>query len=235
MLLTIFKEIKNLMKELIFLGTNSVLEQQIEICELIGQPIKGIIDSDWYGNRKTFASLPLLDSEDVFEKESNKYSDYVFFIGTNWNPLNLRDRNKRKKLIDIIRKHNLDCINLIHPQSYVSGYATLGKGIFIGANVSIEPDVSVGDFVQIWHNSTVGHHVTIGENTVLQRRTGVSAESVGKNCYISSGAGIPNHNVIGNNVVVAPGLLVIRDVKDNENVRIDKNSVRIYRNPSKSK
>jgi UDP-3-O-[3-hydroxymyristoyl] glucosamine N-acyltransferase len=219
------------MKKLIFLGTNSVLERYIEACERQGQEIEGIIDSDWYGNRESFAGLPLLDAEHIFHSNPKKYSDYVFFVGVNWNPTYARDFTKRKMLIDIVRQYQLPCINIVDPGSYVSRYASLGSGIFIGANCAVEPHTVLEDFVSIYGNSTVGHNNHIGENTAIQRNTFVHAK-LGKNCYVGIGSYImrDGSTVIGDNVIIAPCLHVARDVKDNENITIDRNSVRIYRN-----
>jgi acetyltransferase-like isoleucine patch superfamily enzyme len=223
------------MKKLIFLGTNSVLERYIEACEQQGQEIEGVIDSDWYGNRDSFAGLPLLDSEKIFQEDLKKYSNNVFFIGVNWNPTYQRDQIKRKMFIDIVKHYNLPCINLISPNSYVSKYSTLGSGIFIGSNCSIEPRANIGSFVSIYENSTVGHDNYIGENSVLQRNTLVHAK-IGKNSYvgISSIIMTDGSTIIGDNVVISPCLHVARNVNDNEHVTIDKKSLRIYRNKNQA-
>jgi hypothetical protein len=39
---------------------------------------------------------------------------------------------------------------------------------------------------------------------------------------------------VGNNVDIGPGLYVSRDVLDNEQVRLDRHAVKIYRNPTPS-
>lgn len=217
--------------KLIFLGTNSVLERYIEACERQDQPIAGIIDSDWYGNKDTFCDLPVLDSESVFDADPNKYRDCVFFIGVNWNPDAGRDIGKRKMFIDLVKRHKLACINLIDPTSYVSRYCSLGQGVFIGANCYLEPRSVISDFVSIYGGNCVGHDSVIGENTVLQREVTVHAK-IGTNSYIGIGSFVIRDGEvkIGNNVVVAPCLHVVRDVKDNEHVRLSKDSFKIYRN-----
>jgi acetyltransferase-like isoleucine patch superfamily enzyme len=219
------------MKKLIFLGTNSVLERHIDACVRQGQPIEGIIDSDWFGNRKEFAGLPILDSQEIFTKTPNKYNNYVFFIGVNWNPLYQRDFDKRLMMIDIVNRYNLECINLIDPSSYVSSYAKLGKGIFIGANVSIEPNVILNDFVTVWNNSVILHDVNVGENTVIQRQAFVHAKTVGKNTYIGMSAVVTkNFDInIGDNVVITPCVHVARSVDNNEKITHSVNSDKIYK------
>lgn len=218
------------MKQLIFLGTNSVLERFIEACERQQQPIAGIIDSDWFGNCESFAGLPILDTQTVFETDPLKYQDYVFFIGTNFHPDGGRDIAKRRTLIDIVRRHNLPCINLIDPLSQVSRFATLGSGIFVGAHVIVEPHAVINDFVTMWGQNTIGHRCLIGENTVIQRGSTVDVVA-GANAYVGIGSWVFDQEVlhIGNNSIIDPCLHVARHVQDNERVQMDRNSVRIYR------
>lgn len=223
-------------KPLIFLGTNIILERYIEACERQGQPIAGIIDSDWYGNRDTFAGLPILDSQDIFQTDPYKYKDHVFFIGVNWNPNAGRDINKRKMFIDLVRQYQLPCINLIDPLSYVSKHCKLGQGIFIGANCYIEPFCIIEDFALIYGGNGIGHNSEIGENTVIQRDAGMHAK-IGRDCYIGIGSYIIRNGDIriGNNVTVAPCLHVARDVKDNENITLSREAIKIYRSKNETR
>jgi len=217
-------------KKVIFLGTNSVLERQIESCERQNQEIAGIIDSDWFGNTEIFCDLPVLDSETIFDSEPEKYKDFVFFIGVNWYPYDQRDIQKRKMFINLIRRHQLDCINLIDPTSYVSRYTTLGKGIFIGPGVNIEPHSIIEDFATLYGHNGVGHHNRIGENSILQREAIIHAQ-IGCNTYVGIGSAIIQDYsmTIGNNVVISPCLHVARNVKDNEKVSLSKDNFRVYR------
>jgi len=218
-------------KKLIFLGTNSVLERHIEACELQGQSVAGIIDSDWFGNRDTFAGVPMLDSQDIFATVPEKYKDYVFFVAVNWNPRADRDINKRKMFIDLVRKHNLPCINLIDPRSYVSKFATLGQNIFIGPGVNIEPYATVEDFATIWSNTTLGHHNRVGENSVLQREAVVHAQ-IGKDVYVGIATtivGNDHYMTIGDGANIGPCLHVARNVAPGEKISLSRDEIRIFR------
>lgn len=219
------------MSKVIFLGTTGCIEQYIEACEKQGQPIAGIIDSDWYGNRTEFAGLPVLDTEQVFQTNPDAYKDYVFFICVNWHPFAGRDIDKRKKFIQLVKDYNLPCINLVDPTSSVSRYATFGKNIMIGPMCIIEPHVVIDDFVCLWGMNDIGHHSRIGENTIMQRVAGIHGV-VGKNTYVGLGSWLHNHPgiTVGDNVIVHPFLQVGRDVEDGELVRLSKDSLRIYRN-----
>jgi len=218
------------LKPLVFLGTNSVLQRHIDACQRQDQPIAGIIDSDWFGNQETFAGLPLLDSQDIFNTDPNKYKDYVFFIGTNWFPGAGRDIIKRKTMIDLVVKHQLHCINLIDPTSYISPTAQIGSGIFIGANVSIEPGAIVNDFAILWGNNSVGHDSIIGQNSVLQRGASIHAK-LGQDVYVGNGTWLFKHQgiTVGDRAIFDPCLHVARDVLTNEHVKLDRKAHRVYR------
>lgn len=218
-------------KPLIFFGTNSVLERHLDACSRLDIRVHGIIDKDWYGNRTDFCGIPVLDSEDIFATNADKYRDYCFFVAVNWNPMYRRDFYKRRKFIELIRQHQLSCINLIDPQSYVSPSAQIGMGVFIGAHVTVEPRVVIGDFVSVWNNSVILHDTIIGENSVLQRQTLVQAKKIGHDTYIGFSVSVVKKFdiTIGSNVIIEPCLHVCRNVDDNENVRINRNPLRIYR------
>ena len=168
-------------KPLIILGTNISLYKQIEVCENNGIEIAGIIDSDYFGNTERFCGLPIIDTEKSFEdtaKVDFYKQNFNFFCATNWSPepspVFIRNREKRKNLIDIIDRLELDCINIIDKFARVSKYAKLGKGCFIDGNVMVEPECVVGDFVSIYANAEVGHHAHVGRNCVLQRGSAVA-------------------------------------------------------------
>jgi hypothetical protein len=96
-------------KPLILLGTNIALYKQIEVCENNGIEIAGIIDSDYFGNTEKFCGQTVIDTEESFkdlEKSSYYKENFNFFCAVNWSPelqsVQIRNREKRKKLIDMI-------------------------------------------------------------------------------------------------------------------------------------
>jgi UDP-3-O-[3-hydroxymyristoyl] glucosamine N-acyltransferase len=109
---------------------------------------------------------------------------------------------------------------------------TLGHGIFIGYNVHIEHDSTVDSFVQIHFNAGVGHHCTIGKNTIIQRKCGLGNVTIGNNVYIGMWTQIYTSQKIeiGDNAVINQGLMVCRNVKENEYVKLTRDAVRIYKN-----
>jgi acyl-[acyl carrier protein]--UDP-N-acetylglucosamine O-acyltransferase len=224
------------MKKLIFLGTNSVLTRYIEAADRQNQEILGIIDSDWYGNTESFCGLPIINKEDVFDHDSQLYRDCVFFIGTNWVPVDgyQRDNNKRQMFIDLVKRHGLTCVNLIDPMAYVSKYATLGNGVYVGPFTSIEPGVVIHDFSILWGSNCIGHDSVIGENTVFQRWSGFHGE-IGENSYVGMYTKLFNNGPvkIGKNVNINPFLYIAKDINDGEHIALSKEQIKVYRHTSR--
>ncbi len=79
----------------------------------------------------------------------------------------------------------------IHPQAIVSPQAILGKNISIGPCAVIEEGVEIGD------NTLIGAHSFIGACT-----------KIGKNCHFYPRVTIRERCVIGNQVVLQPGVVI---------------------------
>ena len=228
---------------MIFLGCNNAIGIWKDCLKRMGITPKGIVDSDYYGNTKRYAGIPVIGTEEDMESviDYAKFSTADdgnnttwhshFFIGSNWDPslLNgqeIRDRNnaKRQKLIDIAEKWNLPMGSIIDPTAIVPNSVKVGKGVYIGAGAVIEPQVTMGDYTQIWYQSIVGHKVKIGRDCVLQRRAGLWGAEVGDHVYMSIGSvygGNYNTSKIGNNAWIHPGIAVqTRDIAENETVTI---------------
>lgn len=159
------------------MGSNFIMEKYTEVCEEHGIEIEGIIDNDYWGNTPELSNVSVIDSEESFN-DPNKlkyYKDnFNFFCATNWTPakdlIAIRNKNKRNRLINLIKQHDLDCISIVDTFSTkISKSITVGKGVYIDGYVNIEPRAVIGDFTNIYSHSHIGHDSVIGENCVLQR------------------------------------------------------------------
>ena len=229
---------------MIFLGCNNAIGIWKNVLVRLGMYPKGIVDSDYYGNTKRYAGIPVIGSEDNIEEVIEKYAKFSpddsgnhklwhthFFIGTNWDPSgflgkDLRDRNnaKRQKLIDIAEQYNLPMGSIIDPTAIVPNSVKLGKGVYIGAGAVIEPQVTIGDYTQIWYQTIIGHKTKIGQDCVLQRRAGIWGADMGDHVYMGIGsvyAGNYSTSKIGNNAWIHPGIGVhTREIAEGETVTI---------------
>lgn len=82
----------------------------------------------------------------------------------------------------------------IHPTAIIAENASIGKGVFIGAFVTIGENSSVGDGTQIRAGAKIGDNVNVGENCTIH-----------PNVFLEDGA------VIGNNVMLHAGVVIGAD------------------------
>ncbi|MGD1917512.1 MAG: serine O-acetyltransferase [Pleurocapsa sp.] len=89
--------------------------------------------------------------------------------------------------------------------------ATIGKGVFIdhGMGVVIGETAIVGDYCLIYQNVTLGG---------TGKQTGKRHPTLGENVVVGSGAKVLGNIIIGNDVRVGAGSIVLIDVPDNSTV-----------------
>ncbi len=178
-------------RPLIFLGTTIAMLKLVEVCEDHGITIAGIIDDNYFGNTDIFRELPVIDTENSFDDlaKAEYYRDnYNFFCAVNWSPETanhaIRNTTKRKNFIQLIKKHNLNCISIVDRTARVSPRSKLGRNVYLDAHVMIEPSCTIGDFTTVYYNTTIGHDNVIGENCTFQRQCIVNGKNiVGDNVY----------------------------------------------------
>lgn len=106
----------------------------------------------------------------------------------------------KDELLEDLASYRITFDNIIHQRAYVSKYAKLGQGNFIGANATIAPKVTIGDFNFINRNSSIGHH------SMLSNRN-----KTGPGVTISSLCSIGSNNAFGSNSALLPEI----NIKDN--------------------
>lgn len=215
------------LKPLIFLGGSYQIVEIREVCDLLGIPISGIIDADYYGNTNQFDGIPYIDGEDTANWVKLK-DQFNFFIGINPVPNYPRNVVKRKKMLEIVNQFDLPCINIIDPQCRISPRAQLGQGIFVAYNAYIGPNAVIGDHCQIHCLASVAHDVKMSQNTTLQRGAVITGNvTVGLNSYIGMSTRILKpDSTLGDDCVISSGMIVFRDVGVGEKVTIT--SKKIY-------
>lgn len=138
--------------------------------------------------RRIPADIEIIDLSD-FTPNTDKY-----FIG-------FMDHRK-DQLIGALARFELYFDNVVHKNAYISPYATIGMGNFVGANSTIAPAVKLGDFNFINRNCSVGHHTLIG-----------NSNKTGPGVTICSLCNIADKNALGANCTIVPELNIISEVE----------------------
>ena len=106
---------------------------------------------------------------------------------------------------------------LIHPTAYVSPFAKIGQGVFIGAMSVISAGCILKDHVFVNRGVTVGHDAVLHEYVRLNPGSNIGGHvEIHTGATIGIGANIIEELVIGRGAMVAASAAVIKDVQDRE-------------------
>jgi serine acetyltransferase len=121
---------------------------------------------------------------------------------------------KAGPLIKLLKEqHALTFPPLIHPTAYVSPMATIGEGVFIGANAVVASNADIGNFSLINRGATIGHDAIL-ENSVVVGPSASTASWVRlcEGCVLGIACTVIERISIGAGAYVAAGAVVLNDV-----------------------
>jgi UDP-perosamine 4-acetyltransferase len=129
----------------------------------------------------------------------------------------LGDLGLRLGLFDLLHQHRMKPITAIEPSVVAASDVKVGEGSLIsfGAivlnHVQIEPYAFIGSGVKILHDVHIGRNCVIGGGGVIG-----SSSTVGENFACGVGCVVRSGGIkIGNNVQLAAGTVVLKDIPDN--------------------
>ena len=218
------------MRPLIFLGSSASIDHFVQAARLADRPIAGILDDNYFGNKNEICRIPVIGSEQSWDFK-NTCNQFDYFVGSSMLPINVIDRKKRFKMIDIVEQYNLNLATLIHPLSCIHPEVTIGAGSYIGFCASISNRVVIGKHCQLHVYAGISHDCEIGTNTCISHQVLIAGSNrVGNNVHIGMGAAVCKNNVVvGNDAVIHPRITVMRDIEENEIVHLGgTNTRRIY-------
>ena len=115
----------------------------------------------------------------------------------------------------LVASFGLRFCTLVHPSAYVSPMATLGPGVFIGANSVVAAGAQLAEQVFVNRGVTVGHDTVVGPYTRLQPGSSLGGLSVlGKGVTVGLGATVLERLRIGDGAFVGAGAVVLEDVPE---------------------
>lgn len=120
----------------------------------------------------------------------------------------------RKNVQELIKKHQREMVNVIHPTAIISASAKLGQGIFIGAKVVITHNVQMGDGVLINTAATIDHDNILGDYVNVCPGCHTSGRvKIKESAFLGTGVTVIPDITIGEQAVVGAGSVVIKDVE----------------------
>ena len=140
----------------------------------------------------------------------------------NWNSveefiLGIGDNRIRQKVADLILSKKKTILNVIHPSSIISNYATFGAGNFIAASVTVNALAKIADNCILNTGCIVEHECSIESGVHIAPGAVLAGNvTVGENSFIGANTVVKQGVKIGNGVTIGAGSVVIKDIPDNE-------------------
>jgi UDP-3-O-[3-hydroxymyristoyl] glucosamine N-acyltransferase len=182
----------------IFIGPNVVIEQNVSIADGVAVHAGAIIESDnIIGDNSTIHPNVVIKTNTIIGRNCTIYAGSV--IGSDGFGY-AKDNDKWFAIPQI-------------------GKVILGDNVDIGANSTIDrgtlDDTIISSGVKIDNLVQIGHNCVIGENTIIAGCVGIAGSAkIGKNCAIGGAAMILGHLSIADNVIISPGSMITRSIKN---------------------
>jgi sugar O-acyltransferase (sialic acid O-acetyltransferase NeuD family) len=106
---------------------------------------------------------------------------------------------------------------LVHPTSYISRRAKIGRGALIFQQCTVSNGAAIGDHVVALPQTVISHDCLLGDYAVATSAVTVGSEAkVGRNVYLGTGCMMLPGVSIGEGSLVGIGSVVLRDVEPNK-------------------
>lgn len=182
----------------IFIGPNVVIEENVSIADGVTVHAGVIIESDnIIGDNSTIHPNVVIKTNTIIGRNCTIYAGSV--IGSDGFGY-AKDNDKWFAIPQI-------------------GKVIVGDNVDIGANSTIDrgtlDDTIISSGVKIDNLVQIGHNCVIGENTIIAGCVGIAGSAkIGKNCAIGGAAMILGHLSIADNVIISPGSMITRSIKN---------------------
>ncbi|MBF0590159.1 MAG: hypothetical protein HQL53_13640 [Magnetococcales bacterium] len=118
--------------------------------------------------------------------------------------------------VRLLQSLNIEPLNVVHPQAFISPSAQLGAGCFVKAGALIETACRIGDAVLIDNTTTLPHDNTIGDGCHLAPGVTLgSSITIGPMTIVGIGVSIATGSRIGGNCILSVGSSITQDIPDN--------------------
>tara|TARA_B100000963_G_C22624157_1_gene671461 strand:+ start:472 stop:1071 length:600 start_codon:yes stop_codon:yes gene_type:complete len=140
---------------------------------------------------------------------SSHFKDYeAFFVA-------IGDNKKRSDKIKWLKKNKVNIVNLIHPNSTISKFSSLGIGTCVMANAVINAGTLINEGVIINTSASIDHDCKIGDFAHVSPNCSLSGDvKIGKFTHLGSGTSVHPGIKVGDNVKTGVGSKVFKDILD---------------------
>lgn len=200
------------MKDIILIGLGGHAKSVVDSIEGQNQyKIIGFLDSpEKYGDR--YKDYSVIGSDEDMQKYYSQGVKYAFvtvgFLGKS---------QIRNKLYLQMKRIGYEFPVIIDLSSVIASDVSINKGTFVGKNAIVNSDSTIGKMCIINSNSTIEHDCLVKDYSHISVNTVLCGNvSVGEGTFIGASATVLQGLKIGNNVIVGAGVIVTKNIDDNE-------------------
>lgn len=141
-----------------------------------------------------------------------RYEDIEFVIAVG-------EPKTKKKIFERLSSLGCGFGSVISPDSQVSPYCKLGKGLVIKRGAIISADATIGDDTTIQSYACIGHDATIGCHCQISTHVDIGGQTIVGDCvFVGLNAPVRELLTIGDNAIISAGAVVLKDVDANVTV-----------------
>jgi len=196
------------MKDLIVIGSGGHARTVIDVAKLNSLlNIIGVLDIHFKENREEkILGVPVLGGLEYLEKISPDRAVVFLAIG---------DNKIRKIISTVIDEYGFKSVNIAHPKAYISEYAVLGDGNFIGAFANIGPNSRIESYCIVNTLANIEHEVSIADFCQLGPGSIICGRSnIDENVFIGAGSKIIDNISISADVIIGAGAVVTMNIAE---------------------
>ncbi|MCO7223783.1 acetyltransferase [Pleionea sp. CnH1-48] len=193
------------MTKLAILGASGHGKVLAEIAELNGYDNITFYDDRWQLLSENYP-WPVIGSTEQLLSDCTQYDACIVGIGNNTIRL-----EKQQLLVDA----GANITSLLHPKAFVSRYVTLGVGVCVMANASVNIDSTIEDGCIVNTGASVDHDCHLSRGVHISPGASLAGNvSVGEGSWVGIGASVKQSIIIGKKVIVGAGAAVVNDIAD---------------------
>jgi len=155
----------------------------------------------------SYDSIAIISESEYLEKHKNKVHNCILAIGSS---------KIRKIIFNKIYSKNTLFPSLIHPSAvYDKTSVKIGKGVYIGPNVTMTIDSNIDEFVHINIASTISHDAQIGAFTTISPGVHIAGNvTLEENVFLGVNAVTIERISICSNTIIGAGAVVTKTIND---------------------
>lgn len=190
------------MKQLVIIGASGLGREVCTYAKACGIEVKGFLDSREHLLAGKSGYPPILDSVENYSISENDV--FVCAVG---------EVEFRRQYVAQICDRGGEFISVVHPTAVLGDNVKFGKGCIVRPYAVVGNDVILGEHVIIGVQSLVAHDCKIGDFVTISPGCHVAGwASLKDGVFMGIHSAVIPRVVLGNNVIVAAGAVVVGNV-----------------------